>query len=118
MTKEQLLQAFEMKIDGFTYKQIGEALAYDSTHIYYSLSRICAGDTTPKRRNRREKYHFPKLKSAIFDNFSTVNEFCMAKDLPYTTVLSLLNYGHRPTARIRQLITERLGMPFEELFAE
>ena len=116
MTKQELLKAFEMKIDGHTYKEIGKTLTYCPTHIYRSLSRICAGETTSKRHSQRDKYHYPKLKSAIFSNYSSINEFCIAKDLPYTTVVAILRRGHKPSERVRQLIASKTNISAEELF--
>lgn len=117
MTKQELLRAFEMRVDGLSYEQIGEALHYDAGGISDALYRVVNKTCVYGRTMRRIVY--PEIAA-----------YCKANDMNIATLYRATHKGQiRPWRFYKVLygeakpnegdviaLTELLGKPYKEVF--
>ena len=117
MTKEELMKAFEMRIDGYTYEEIGNKLRYSTTYIHKILQRTCTGNKAAVRNVQYKTYVYPNLVYEITSNHASIRDFCKEHNLTYNTIYNILRGLCQPKMKTIQKLVKRTGKPMEYLFA-
>ena len=117
MTKEELMKAFEMRIDGYTYEEIADKLCYTAGNIQYALKSAYRGDKATLRRAQRQGCAYPNLITEIFNSHASLKDFSRTCGVNYLTLCNTLNKVSQPKPHTIQKLVERTGKPAEYLFA-
>ena len=116
MTKQELLKAFEMRMEGYTYEEIGNELCYSGINIRHCLKRAYEGNKEGLRKLRSNEYIYPNLVHEIFKNHGSVRDFCLDADIALSTVHNALRGTSKPKLSTVQKLVKRTGKPMEYLF--
>ena len=116
MTKQELLQAFEMRLDGYTYKEIGDKMCYSTEYIYHALERACKGNKYMISRIKKQEYLYPNLVKEIFNVNTSIRRFAEDNNIAYNTLYNMLKYGSQPSLKTIQKLIKRTGKPMDYLF--
>lgn len=93
MTKEELIKAFEMKVDGYSYEKIGETLGYTRQSVNCELHKVLSN-----RPISTEKSVFPNLTREIKSRYKTLIKFCEVENLDYRHMNGVLRGEVKATA--------------------
>ena len=96
MTRTEMITAFEMRVDNYTYQEIADSLGYSRQHIHQALKNTL-GTADIKISS---KTIYPNLEKAIKSKHKTVSAF-----LPNTPFKS---------ARIRDILYGKVKVSLEE----
>lgn len=69
MTREELIKAFEMRVDGYSYRQIGEKLGYTKQNVSNLLNKVVKDFS-------KSAWVYPNLAREIGLLDKSVEEFC------------------------------------------
>lgn len=117
MTREQKHQMLDMRLDGYSFEDIGERFGVSKQRIQQILSGKDSGKrNATSKQNRLDRYIFPKI--AIWMNEHDYTLVMMAEEIgvsPTTLSGQLLGKNEPPLKTVRKII-EITGMPFEVAF--
>ena len=117
MTKQDIMTAFEMRIDGFTYQQIADTLHYSKRNIRDTLSKICTTNAGVLRRNEMNKYRYPNLVNCIYSVSPSFNRFCKQNKIGYATLMGVLKGRNNAGIKLKKKLILRTGQSEEYLFS-
>lgn len=111
MTKSEIMKAFEMRLDGAGWSDIGRALCYSATTIQENL----LGCVMAKQRHATCAY--PAIRNVIQEQYGgSLGAFADACGVSYGCMYYMLS-GKRVVPEKRQaLISSVIGIPPEEAF--
>lgn len=96
MTRETLLKAFEMRIDGATYEEIGEELHYSKYNVAANMRKVMHGC---KRRSEIHSEFYPKLAALIAERYRDQHTFAKRCGVADSVISNLLHHGKLPKKR-------------------
>ena len=110
MTKQERMTAFEMRLEGRSWREIGQALGYSHTAVYNDLQSCIV------TRPRQLICIYPALRQVIEQEYDgSINAFADACGVPYNTMYLTLSGRIRPNKR-KSVICSVTGLPPEEAF--
>ena len=111
MTREQKIDAFTMRIDGYTYQEIADKYTVTKQYIQQMLYYICT-----KSGVIRKRYVYPNIYEWMEQN--DVTQFKLAKTLGISqkTISSCLTGKFEPSMKFIKLVLKETGMTFEKAF--
>jgi transcriptional regulator with XRE-family HTH domain len=110
MTKQELVKAFEMKVDGFTYEEIGNHYGLSKQRIEQLLKSILVRKVTESK--------YPNLSLWIFERYKSYHAFCSSCGFTEVTFRQVMKGQKSPNMTTIKKLIEVTGMSFEELFSE
>lgn len=118
MTKRELLRAFEMRMDGLSFADIGERLHYSAANVEQAMKRVMQGCTNWNRSVNKIVY--PEITAYIKANDLDITKlYCLTRPDAYVTPYRFYRmlYGLvRPNDGDVVALTELLGKPYKEVF--
>ena len=117
MTREQKHQMLEMRLNGYSFKYIGERFGVSRQRVQQILSGKGSGKrNATSKQNRLDRYIFPKI--AIWMNENNYSLTMLAEETHINvTTLSKQMLGHcDPGIKTVRKILEITGLPFEVAF--
>lgn len=112
MTRNDKIRAFRLRLDGLSWRQVGDALGYDGRSVQRDVEQVV-------RRGQRR----PKTPYAGFSRYITrfcggsMQEFARRCDLPYSTVYAVLSGERAGGADTLDRMLGLTGLTLEEAFA-
>lgn len=112
MNRAELIKAFEMKADGYTYKRIGRRLGYEASTVAKALKEVLGQDYKLLERCR-----YINLRVRMRQLNWTLKDLAAECDYTYFYTMSLLNGNAKMTGKAKDRIARRLGSSVDALFA-
>ena len=112
MNRAELIKAFEMKADGYTYKRIGRRLGYEASTVAKALKEVLGQDYKLLERCR-----YINLRVRMRQLNWTIKDLASKRNYSYIYIMSLLNGNMKMTDRAKERIARRLGSSVDALFA-
>lgn len=111
MTRSERLRAFEMRIDGATWKEIGAALNYEPSTVCNDIT-LCV-HSIPKQ----VRCCYPAIRDVIARDYGSIRAFADHCGLPANTLYYLFgDPRRRPAAATVDAILIATGLTYEEAF--
>lgn len=113
MTREEKIDAFAMRLDGFTYEEIGQKYGMSKERVRQIFANV-----TAESGIARKNYIFPNIRDWMVKN--KVNQYYFAKKLgtTQTTISAILTGKHNPSFKFIQCVLETTGMTYEVAFSK
>jgi transcriptional regulator with XRE-family HTH domain len=93
MTNNELIKAFEMKLNGYSYETIAKKLGYTRQNINCELHKVLSD-----RPFSIGKSIFPNLVREIKFRYKTLNKFCEVANIDYGHMSGMLRGKVKATA--------------------
>ena len=111
MTREEVLTAFEMKYNGFTYDEIGEHLNYTGANIHRELHRVLSNKPISTDGSL-----YPNLTKEIKLRYKSVRNFCKEKGVNYPHLANILRGITKATIDDIELYCNLFNKDYNYLF--
>lgn len=111
MTREQKIEAFTMRLDGYTLEEIGNRFGITKEAVRSMFSRITTESGIVKKQ-----YVYPNIAKWMIENNLNQIHFAKALGCSTNTVSSWLTGKKNPSYRFINLVLSETGMTFEEAF--
>ena len=112
MTKDERIQAFEMRISGMSWEEIGLAVGYTPGGVRADLIR-CVRDVF-----RTPNVVYPAIKKYIQREYGgSLLAFASAMGIPRTTAYRVLRSKIPPKSDVIEKILKGTGMTYETAFS-
>ena len=113
MTKEEKIDAFTMRLDGYTLQEIGDKYGVTKERIRQMFAAV-----TTESGISRKNYIFPNIADWMVEN--NINQITLCKKLGCTqTAISNYLTGKRyPSYAFVELMLELTKMPYEVAFSK
>ena len=113
MTREEKIDAFTMRLDGYTLQEIGDKYGLTRERIRQMFASI-----TNESGISRKNYIYPNISDWMINN--NVNQYDLCKKLgcQQNTISSYLTGKRAPTFSFINLILELTKMPYEVAFSK
>lgn len=112
MTNEERLKAFEMRLNGIPWTEIGKTLGYSSSTVFSDL-RSCVAAT----HSNGNRCVYPAIWAYISDRCSgSIREFAKQCGMPYGSVYNAITGRDTVSLKRRRHMAEVVGLPVEETF--
>ena len=113
MTKEERLQALEMRLDGHSWTEIGKALGYTRQAVQQDMQHCISG--YPRTVN----CVYPVLKEIITEQYgSSISAFTRACGLPDSSLYYVLSGRGAPSIKTAEALTKTTVLSYDEMFGE
>lgn len=112
MTKEEVKDMFSMRVDGYSYRDIGEKYGVTRQRAQQILSRVIKGKSTSVRKN----YIYPNIDNWMFENNISQSDIAKWAGCTQNTISSVLTGKHDPSYSVISAVLEMSGMTFQEAF--
>lgn len=116
MTKEEINQAFAMRLQKKTYFDIGQALNINPHVVYDTLRRIVHEHGKTIRRSRKERYPYENLENWMIENGVTAAEFARRCKCGERSMALVLNGDRKPSEAMTVAIVRVTGLSKEDAF--
>lgn len=111
MTKEERLKAFQMRLDGETWVDIGKTLGYAHNTVQQDLKMVVCGD--PWNVN----CVYPSIKKIIIRDYGgSIAAFSRACGIQSSSIYYTLTGRGEPSAKMARAIMETTGLTYTEAF--
>lgn len=111
MTREELIKAFVMKVDGHTYREIGKEMGCSHENIHNELKNALGAKTISA-----DKTVYPNLIKEIKVRYKSLPIFCETVNLDYRHFYSVLKGKVQPTGNDVFVCCKHLDMDWSYLF--
>lgn len=111
MTREQKIEAFTMRLDGYTLEEIGDHFGLTREAIRCMFSRITTESGIVKKQ-----YVYPNIAKWMIENKLNQRHFAKKLKCSQVSVSSWLTGKKNPSYRFINLVLSETGMTFEEAF--
>lgn len=113
MTREEKIDAFTMRLDGYTLEEIGEKYGVTRERI-----RQIFGNVVNESGISRKNYIYPNIADWMIENGITQTKLCKKLGITQNAVSQYLTGKHSPTFEFINLILELTKMPYEVAFSK
>lgn len=103
MTRETLLKAFEMRIDGYSFDEIAYELNYDQATVWKTMNAVLHENRSRVRPGGAER-----LSQLIKDEYGSIRCLSKRTGVPETTISRLLR-GSQPLQRNMEKLRAVVG---------
>lgn len=111
MTREQKIEAFTMRLDGYTLEEIGNRFGITKEAVRSMFSRITTESGIVKKQ-----YVYPNIAKWMIENNLNQSYFAKKLGCSQNAVSSWLIGRNNPSYRFINLVLSETGMTFEEAF--
>ena len=113
MTREEKIDAFTMRIDGYTLEEIGEKYGVTRERIRQMFEQVVT-ESGISRKN----YIYPNIADWMIENGITQAKLCKKLGCSQNTVSHYLTGKNSPTFAFINLMLELTKMPYEVAFSK
>ena len=116
MTREEIIDAFTMRLDGYTLQEIGDKYGLTRERIRQMFASI----TTKSGISRKsyKNYIYPNISDWMIDNNVKQSDLSKKLGCAQNTISSYLTGKREPTFSFINLILELTKMPYEVAFSK
>lgn len=111
MTNEQKIDIFAMRVNGYTYREIGEKYGISRERVQQILLTAVA----PRKQKPGE---YPNISTWMAECRVTVLKMSEESGIARNSIYGYLKGRQKPSFRFIAYITQKTGMPFEVAFAK
>ena len=104
MTREQKIEAFAMRIDGYSLEQIAKKFGVTREWIRQMLYKSVSGD------NYRRKYVYPEITKWMDKNNFTQQDICKITGYKQNAISSILIGKNQPSLKFISTICDAMQM--------
>lgn len=116
MTKEEILAAFEMRLEKKTYADIGEVLGLTPSAIHHSLLSVLSSNGKTRRRSPKARYIYENIENWMIENKVTFTAFALMCGVGETTIRLVLAGDRKPSKNVKSAILRVTGLSPEDAF--
>ena len=110
MNREDKIEVFKMRLDGFTYQEIAEKFGVSRQYINQMLQNVIS-----ERRNKTlNKIVYPNIANWLKDNECSISEFAIRVGIKRSTLDRKLYGRNKFNSDEIKRILDVTGMKFEE----
>ena len=113
MTKEEKIDAFTMRLNGYTLQEIGDKYGLTRERIRQMFAAV-----TTESRISRKNYIYPNISDWMIDNNVSQYDLCKKLGCTQTTISSYLTGRKHPSFAFINLMLELTKMPYEVAFSK
>ena len=113
MTREEKIDAFTMRLDGYTLQEIGDKYGLTRERIRQMFAAV-----TTESGISRKNYIYPNISDWMIGNNVSQGDLCKKLGCAQTTISSYLIGKREPTFSFINLILELTKMPYEVAFSK
>ena len=113
MTREEKIDAFTMRLDGYTLQEIGDKYGLTRERIRKMFASI-----TTESGISRKNYIYPNISDWMIDNNVSQYDLCKKLGCQQATISYYLTGKREPTFSFINLILELTKMPYEVAFSK
>lgn len=113
MTKEEKIDAFTMRLNGYTLQEIGDKYGLTRERIRQMFASI-----TTESGISRKNYIYPNISDWMIDNNVSQYDLCKKLGCVQTTISSYLTGRKPPSFAFINLMLELTKMPYEVAFSK
>ena len=113
MTREEKIDAFTMRLDGYTLQEIGDKYGLTRERIRQMFASI-----TTESGISRKNYIYPNISDRMIDNNVSQYDLCKKLGCTQTTISSYLTGRKHPSFAFINLMLELTKMPYEVAFSK
>ena len=113
MTKEEKMDAFTMRLNGYTLQEIGDKYGLTRERIRKMFASI-----TTESGISRKNYIYPNISDWMIDNDVKQSDLSKKLGCAQNTISSYLTGKREPTFSFINLILELTKMPYEVAFSK
>lgn len=111
LTREQKIEALTMRIDGYTYDEIGARLGMSKQNVHKLMQSYFL-----KPDKQVKKIIYPTIKDWVRSNGTNIRELAEKAGISYQHLIFVL-YGERePGLKVIKRILDVTGLTYEEAF--
>ena len=116
MTREEMIDAFTMRLDGYTLQEIGDKYGLTRERIRQMFASI----TTKSGISRKsyKNYIYPNISDWMIDNNVKQSDLSKKLGCAQVTISSYLTGKREPTFSFINLMLELTKMPYEVVFSK
>lgn len=111
MNREDKIKAFSMRLDGFTFQEIGEHLGVPKMAVQQMLQRAVASNGTVYR-----KWVYPNIRDWVMEQGLSLSQISQICGLSANSVSSYMTGKLDPPFSFIKAVLKASGMSFEEAF--
>ena len=113
MTREEKIDAFTMRLDGYTLQEIGDKYGVSRERIRKSLAQV-----TTESGISRKNYIYPTIADWMKKNGIKQSDLCKKLGCSQNAVSHYLTGKNSPTFAFINLILDLTKMPYEVAFSK
>ena len=113
MTKEEKIDAFTMRLNGYTLQEIGDKYGLTRERIRQMFAAV-----TTESGISRKNYIYPNISDWMIDNNVSQYDLCKKLGCTQTTISSYLTGRKHPSFAFINLMLELTKMPYEVVFSK
>ena len=113
MTREEKIDAFTMRLDGYTLQEIGDKYGVSRERIRKMLAQV-----TTESGISRKNYIYPNISDWMIDNNVKQSDLSKKLGCAQNTISSYLTGKREPTFSFINLMLELTKMPYEVVFSK
>ena len=113
MTREEKIDAFTMRLDGYTLQEIGDKYGLTRERIRQMFASI-----TTESGISRKKYIYPNISDWMIDNNVSQYDLCKKLGCAQNTISSYLTGKNHPSFAFINLMLELTKMPYEVVLSK
>ena len=113
MTREEKIDAFTMRIDGYTLEEIGEKYGVTKEGIRQIFAKV-----TTESGISRKNYIYPNIADWMIENNVTQSLFCKELRCSQQTISGYLTGKKSPSYEFISKVLEITKMPYEVAFSK
>ena len=111
MTREEKIEAFSMRLDGYTFQEIGERFGVSKTAVQQILQRAVSSNGTV-----HSKWVYPNLRDWIIEQGLSLSQMSQMFGLSVNSISTYLLGKMDPPYSFIKAVLKVSGMSFEEAF--
>ena len=111
-SKERTLEMCRMRIEGKTFREIGEAFGVSKQRVEQILAKVLY------KRGKRGHCVFPKVADWMDEHDHTIVSFAKLLDMKYYTVLSYVRGRYRPSLEFVSTVVKKCGLSWEDVICK
>ena len=113
MTREEKIDAFTMRLDGYTLQEIGDKYGLTRERIRQMFASI-----TTESGISRKNYIYPNISDWMIDNNVNQHDLCKKSGCSQSVISSYLTGRTSPSFAFINLVLELTKMPYEVAFSK
>ena len=116
MTREEMIDAFTMRLDGYTLQEIGDKYGLTRERIRQMFASITTKSGIPRKSYKN--YIYPNISDWMIDNNVKQSDLSKKLGCAQVTISSYLTGKNPPSFAFINLMLELTKMPYEVAFSK
>lgn len=111
MTRDERIKAFTMRIDGYSWDDISEAVGYERATVFTDLTRCI------RKKRRPVPIVYPALRELCYQRFDgSISKMALSLGMSESTLRDQMNGTTQPSGNTIRSILSAFDLTFEQAF--